>query len=112
MNLLKTGERYELQSLVCIGWVDSDNNLYDHIDGYQVCHYFDSFGVYLGPDAEGIEPFFSSEQNTNAWGEIFTCPRCNLPQTPYEVEFKSIRECPRCGFDEHPVFLGLDELNQ
>jgi hypothetical protein len=41
---------------VC-GWASLyDDTVRQHIEGYQVAHYFDGHGAYRGPDAEGIYP--------------------------------------------------------
>jgi len=54
---LTPGQEYDLHKLTCIGWIGPDG-ICAHMTGYQVTHYFDECGEYLGPDVHGIEPIF------------------------------------------------------
>lgn len=53
MKLTK-GNKYDPETLTCIGWTQGDGSGYD---GYNVADYFRD-GIYLGADAHGIEPEF------------------------------------------------------
>lgn len=53
--ILETGQIYDPNALVFIGWTDGDGS---GAIGYNVWDYFDAGGRYLGPDICGIEPIF------------------------------------------------------
>jgi len=58
---LTQGKVYDVSALQFAGWTTGDGT---GADGYRAGDYFDSRGVYLGPDEHGIEPVFSD------WGTI------------------------------------------
>ena len=49
---LSKGIKYDLNSLTCVDWTGDDS-------GLDCWAYFDRDGVYLGPDADGVEPLFT-----------------------------------------------------
>ena len=50
---LTTGQKYDVDTLFLAGWSTGE----DHRIGYHYSDYFRD-GVYLGPDADGVEPLF------------------------------------------------------
>ena len=52
---LKTGQRYDVDTLTFAGWTIGDGT---GTDGYSYLDYFRD-GIYLGPDSYGIEPLFA-----------------------------------------------------
>lgn len=52
---LTKGEKYDVDSLVVVGWTGDSEGLF-------FGDYFDAAGVYRGPDADGVEPLFDAGQ--------------------------------------------------
>ena len=50
------GDSYDLSTLTLLDWSPGDGT---GTAGYNCWDYFDSDGVYRGPDQHGIEPVFS-----------------------------------------------------
>lgn len=53
---LEPGKKYDPDELDLVGWTSGDGSGHD---GYSHLDYFDSRGVYRGPDEHGIEPIFA-----------------------------------------------------
>mgnify|MGYP000848197736 FL=1 len=49
---LTKGTKYDLDSLTCVDWTGDDTGL--------DCWAYFRDGVYLGPDADGVEPLFAA----------------------------------------------------
>lgn len=50
---LTSGERYDVENMILVGWTDGDGS---GPEGYRLEDYFSDNGEYLGPDCHGIEP--------------------------------------------------------
>lgn len=53
--MLTKGKKYDADKLELLGWNNPNN---EDLAGYDCWAYFDRDGVYLGPDADGVEPEF------------------------------------------------------
>lgn len=52
--MLTKGQKYDVDSLVCIGWSNGES-VYGGISFHE---FFDDDGVYLGADVDWVEPIF------------------------------------------------------
>lgn len=52
-------QKYDIDSLRCLGWIESGAVLDGAPLGYSAYDYFRD-GLYLGPDEYGIEPYFEA----------------------------------------------------
>ena len=55
---LNVGQRYSLEDLRLVGWVNDGEEIKQEDEGYSPWSFFDEEDFYQGPDGDGDEPIF------------------------------------------------------